>query len=351
MLKGMCTAFGIANATSVTKATLVKRLVAAGVLDQSHPREVLLTRYAQRRRDAWRLLATGQNDVHNEFRQQWLSLQSDTDAVAAAAAAAAAAGGGADVATAAFGTDAGLADASPLGAEMNNALDAIQALQDDGDEDAAALCRAVLHESGIDAFCTVEADTASRAQSELPKSADEIVEGVLSEFQERYRRCPAEENGTVSGMHTVSSAQQQPWWPAFLMCLLKKAWAVPGFSPRMSIRVKEFLSEISDSNFWTFHLYVAALPSPAAAPVDLAFIEQTILEDRPLYFTVQGLDHWHRVNVGEMHTHAFYWPCALFPIIIGPHLFNIAIGCRLQHGTADVLSDWSTTKYSPVWNK
>ena len=48
--------------------------------------------------------------VHEKFRRQWLSMQSDTDAVAAAAAAAAAADA---AATAAFSTDAGLANASP----------------------------------------------------------------------------------------------------------------------------------------------------------------------------------------------------------------------------------------------
>ena len=88
-----------------------------------------------------------------------------------------------------------------------------------------------------------------------------------------------------------------------------------------------------------------------AASVDISFIKQTILEHRPPYFTIQGLDHWRRVEMGEMYDHALYWPSALFSIIIGPHLFNIAIGFRLQHCTADVLSDWSTLKYSPIWNK
>jgi hypothetical protein len=121
------------------------------------------------------------------------------------------------------------------------------------------------------------------------------------------------------------------------MCLLNPEWAVPGFSPRTSLRVKEFLRKCK---CWTFHVYVTGLPSLATAPVDIVFIKQTILEDRPLYFTVQGLDYWRRVEVGEMPSHAFYWPCTLFPIIIGPHLFNIAIGFRLQHGTDDVLSGW-----------
>ena len=115
-------------------------------------------------------------------------MQSDKDAVAAAAAAAAAAaGGGADVAADAglAGGGAAVADASqPSSAEMNALLDDIQALQDGGDEEAAGLCRAVLQNAGIGAFCTVEADTASWAQSELPKSAEVIVAGVLSQFQD-----------------------------------------------------------------------------------------------------------------------------------------------------------------------
>ena len=131
-----------------------------------------------------------------------------------------------------------------------------------------------LQEACIDTSLNVEADTASWARSVLPESAVEIVEGVMSQFQDRYRSSSASfENGTVSGTHTVASAQQQPWWPAYLMCLLNPEWAVPCFSPRTSLRVKEFLREISSCNFWTFRVYVTRLPSPATAPVDIAFIE------------------------------------------------------------------------------
>jgi hypothetical protein len=92
----------------------------------------------------------------------------------------------AGAATAAFGTDAGLANALPQAAGMNDVLDAIQALHGGGDEDAAALCRAALQEACLDTFRNVEADTASWARSVLPESAVKTVEGVLSQFQARY---------------------------------------------------------------------------------------------------------------------------------------------------------------------
>lgn len=57
--------------------------------------------------------------------------------------------------------------------------------------DPAMKCMGIRH-ACIDACCTVEADTASWAQSELPKSAEEILEGVLCQFQDRYRRRSAD---------------------------------------------------------------------------------------------------------------------------------------------------------------
>ncbi len=134
---------------------------------------------------------------------------------------------------AAFGTDAGGADASQLATEMDAALNAIQAPRAGNANDAGAadIAEALLRNALLDAVNIVAARTALMANGVLPQSAVDQTEAVLTRFQERYRRSPAAENGEVSGTDTVASAQRQTWFPAYLACLLDPRWVIPGFSP------------------------------------------------------------------------------------------------------------------------
>jgi hypothetical protein len=343
VLREMCAAFSIQCAPSVNHGTIVKRLVKAGVLKETHPRDELLVSYAERRQEAWRLLATGQKEIHEAFEQQWLSMQSDADAVAAAAAA-----------PAAFGADAGGAHASQMTLDLEAALNAIKKLRElrSGNVDdagAADHSEALVQTALMDAADAISSRTQLMATGALPQSAVEQTEAVLSMFRERYRLTPAGEHGAVSGTDTVASAQRQIWFPAYLACLLDPRWAIPGFSRWWSRRIKAFLEELRTTNFWTFHVYVPDDSGPGQ--IRRECIQRTICEDKALFFTVQGLHHWRRVAKGETPTHAFYWPGALLPSLIGPHLHNVGIGCRLLRGVGDELSDWATIPYHSTWNK
>jgi hypothetical protein len=290
----------------------------------------------------WHALADDQNVIHEKISRARAARQCDTAAVAAAAAAAGATVGASETVY-----------PSPITVEMGELLGRIQTLQDSGAAEAAALCRAVLR-GACDSTCSaIEAGAVEMGQSKLPASELQIVESVFAAFKARYQAFPNMEDGAVSGVHTVASAQKQSWWPAYLTCLLDPKWPIPGFSPEMSDTVKVFLESIAESNFWTFHVFEAAVPSPAQDPVRDECIECTTYEKLPFLFTVQGMDHWRRVRPDqELPSRALYWPGTLFSIIIGPHLINVAIGCRLMHGTAAVLSDWATvTCGSPIWNK
>ena len=68
VLRGMCDAFSIPYPPNASKVVLVRKLVAAGVLEKTHPREALLASYDQRHQAAWRLLAIGQSVVHEAIQ-------------------------------------------------------------------------------------------------------------------------------------------------------------------------------------------------------------------------------------------------------------------------------------------
>jgi hypothetical protein len=95
--------------------------------------------------------------------------------------------------------------------------------------------------------------------------------------------------------------------------LLDPEWLIPGLSPSMSARVKEFLAEIEDTNFWTHHRPVAA--------VDDSAIQRREYEGCLLLFHTAGMDCLHS-TVADEATHFLYWPMVLLCIIIGPHMSN-----------------------------
>ena len=174
----------------------------------------------------------------------------------------------------------------------------------------------------------------------LPRSAKEQVEAAL---------CFMANTPNAAGFaDAVATAQLQPWFPAYVECLLDPSWQIPGFSPWWSARIKVFLrvrlffcffpvnflfadappQELEPDCFWTFYQPVAAAtPFVDGGVADAACIERTVCEDRDLLITTQSMDYWLRC-VRDCATHAVYWPLALLPFVVGPHIINGAFFVR-----------------------
>ena len=93
-------------------------------------------------------------------------------------------------------------------------------------------------------------------------------------------------------LHTITSAQGQPWFAAYIACLLDPEWPIPGFSPEISAEIKQFLRSIEQDHFWTRHIFVpASAKSGGRVEVAAEFIERTVYESKTLLYTVQCMDY------------------------------------------------------------
>ena len=109
--------------------------------------------------------------------------------------------------------------------------------------------------------------------------------------------------------------------------------------------------EIQADCYLTFHLPVAATARRQDGIADANCVESTTCEGRVLLLTTEAMDYWLRVDRASSCTHAFYWPAALWPVVIGPHLYNVVFGVRIAHGTDVALTTWATIAAAIAWPK